>query len=57
MAEIPADALRQVISALGRYETEVNASKLRPSAARTYLLHARNFVRWLKGDFTPGATL
>ncbi|GAB4273949.1 hypothetical protein [Thermincola ferriacetica] len=28
---------------------------LKPSAAKTYLLHSTNFVRWCKGDFEPGA--
>ena len=48
---------KYVEHALREYETEVDASKLRPNARYTYLLHARNFVRWLRGDFTPGGTL
>lgn len=40
------------------YEKEVlNAKKsdlLTESTARTYLLHANNFVKWCKGDFVPG---
>ncbi|MBU3130461.1 hypothetical protein [Clostridium tagluense] len=27
---------------------------LKESAASTYLLHSRNFIRWCKGDFMPG---
>jgi hypothetical protein len=51
------ETLRDVEQALRRYEQEVAAAGLKPSSAHTYILHARSFVRWLKGDFTPGATL
>lgn len=54
MSQIPAESLRQVIAALKRYEREVEQSKLSPTTKRTYILHATNFVRWLKGEFTPG---
>jgi hypothetical protein len=40
------------------YEEEVNEKLknglLKPSAAKTYLRHSGTFVRWCKGDFTPG---
>lgn len=39
---------------LREYEREVEASGLGALTKQTYLLHARNFVRWLSGDFTPG---
>jgi hypothetical protein len=54
MRQIPAEALHQVTEALKRYEREVEQSKLRPSTKRTYIVHANNFVRWLKGEFAPG---
>ena len=57
MAEINPEALRLVEAAWERYQQEVEASRLKPSAKRTYLLHSKNFVRWLDGDFTPGGTL
>ncbi|MDO8749789.1 MAG: hypothetical protein Q7K03_01400 [Dehalococcoidia bacterium] len=57
MAEINPDALRLVKAAWERYQEQVEASRLQPSAKRTYLLHSKNFVRWLEGDFTPGGTL
>ena len=57
MAEITPKALTAVKSALENYEKEVKASKLQPKSARTYLVHARHFVRWLEDDFTPGGTL
>ena len=47
-------AVRQ---ALEIYEAEVNASGVQPRTRTTYLTHARNFVRWIEGDFKPGATL
>jgi len=57
MAEIRPQALAAVKAALEQYEIEVKASKLQPNSQRTYLLHARNFVRWIEGDFRPGGTL
>lgn len=46
-----------VQSALGIYEKEVEESDLERNTKDTYIRHARSFVRWLDGDFTPGATL
>jgi len=57
MAEISPQALVEVKKALERYEIEVEKSKLQPNSQQTYLLHARNFVRWIEGDFSPGGTL
>ena len=57
MAKISLQALAAVKVALEHYETEVKSSKLQPKSQRTYLLHARHFVRWIEGDFTPGGTL
>lgn len=41
------------------YEIEVNEKLknglLKESAAKTYLLHSSNFIRWCKDDFFPGA--
>jgi len=47
--------LEEIESALREYEKEVELSNLTPSAKQTYLLHSENFVKWLKGEFTPGA--
>ena len=52
-------ALDEVEKALEQYR-ELLASleaegTLKPSAAKTYILHSENFVRWLKDDFDPGA--
>jgi hypothetical protein len=57
MPEISHGALKMVQEALERYILVVEASNCRPSSKRTYLLHARHFVRWLDGDFEPGGTL
>ena len=57
MPKVKADTLQAVQDALERYELEVSETLLTPSAKRTYLLHARHFVRWLADDFEPGATL
>lgn len=52
---ISKNALREVEDALQEYETEVHASDMTDSTKRTYILHTRNFVRWLKAEFVPGA--
>ena len=52
-------ALEEVEKALEEYRELLAAREaegtLKPSAAKTYILHADNFVRWLKDDFDPGA--
>lgn len=49
---------RQLAKLLGDYEKEVLEAKknglLTESTAKTYLLHASNFVKWCKNDFVPG---
>lgn len=57
MPHVPNDALRQVQEALERYEKVVEDSCLKRSTRDTYIVHARNFVRWLDDDFEPGGTL
>ena len=57
MPEISPQALTEVETALKVYESEVEASRLRKATKETYLVHSRNFVRWLNGDFEPGARL
>lgn len=42
-------------SVLDEYRQEVNATDMVPSAKETYIRHAEHFVRWMDGDFTPGA--
>ncbi|MDQ6481802.1 hypothetical protein [Dyadobacter sp. LHD-138] len=42
---------------LEKYMTEIEASELKPLAANIYLTHAKNFVRWIEGEFTPGGRL
>jgi hypothetical protein len=54
MPKVSADAMREVEAALKQYDAEVHASGLQPKTVRTYVLHATNFVRWLKDDFVPG---
>ena len=50
-------ALQQVKDALEKYKRAVESTDMQPSTKQTYLLHARNFVRWLDDDFDPGATV
>jgi hypothetical protein len=54
---------REVINEMTKlyeeYESQIEQLReqgiLKDSAARTYLLHSRNFVRWCKGQFEPGS--
>jgi hypothetical protein len=57
---------RQTIGAVGiadldrelaEYEQDLVLAGRQPMAVRTYVLNARQFVRWLAGEFIPGATL
>jgi hypothetical protein len=57
MAKVSPSALREIEAALERYQQEVQSSGLAPSSVQTYLGHAVQFVRWLKGDFVPGSSL
>lgn len=42
---------------LETYMTEIESSELKPLAANIYLTHAKNFVRWIEGEFVPGGRL
>ena len=57
MPKVSSLTLQEVQEALRRYEETVEASSLRLSSKNTYLLHARQFVRWLADDFEPGETV
>ena len=57
MPEIGPQALAEVKAALERYEAEVSGSKLSKDSQDTYSNHAKQFVSWLEGNFTPGWTL
>jgi hypothetical protein len=39
------------------YIREIESSELKPLAANIYLTHAKNFVRWINGEFVPGGRL
>ena len=51
--KISASALTEIEQALEKYEEQVNAANIRITTKSTYLLHADNFVRWLRGEFQP----
>ena len=57
MPRARSETVREVARALGQYEDEVQRAGPAPNTVKTYLLHARNFVRWPSDDFTPGETL
>lgn len=52
---VSASALSEIESALKSYGDAVLASDLSTSSQGIYLDHATNFVRWIKGEFQPGA--
>ena len=54
MQRLSDQALSEVQEALRLYIAEVEKAKLQPSTIQSYLLNAKNFVRWLEGDFEPG---
>ena len=43
-----------VKDALREYEEEVEGTNLTRSSKDSYIGHAKEFVRWLDGTFTPG---
>lgn len=49
---------RRLEELLREYENDVlqamRSGLLTESTARTYLLHANNFLKWCKDDFVPG---
>ena len=50
-----ATTMNEVSAAFLAYREVVSASGLAPQSQRTYVRHAETFVRWLHGDFVPGA--
>ena len=48
-------ALSEIESALKQYGDAVLASDLSETSQGIYIVHATNFVRWIKGEFQPGA--
>jgi len=40
-----------------QYVQEVEFSGIKPLSMEIYKSHSKNFVRWIGGDFVPGAKL
>ena len=57
MPKVTPSAITEVKAALAVYIAEVEAAPLQPATMRTYCHHARQFVRWLNGEFEPGAAV
>ncbi len=55
--KVSIQALGEVQAAIDDFEREVKAAGLTRSSEQTYILHARQFVRWLGDDFSPGGHL
>ena len=57
MVKVSPNTLREIRAALEEYKSIVTLSEdLTAQTKKTYLEHPENFVRWLEGDFYPGAT-
>ena len=54
MPRVSEACFEQVKQLLEQYIDEVDRSGLTEKSARTYKLHAEQFVRWLDHDFIPG---
>lgn len=52
------DIIMEMTRLYNEYQQEIEALRkngiLKQSAANTYLLHSKNFVRWCKDEFEPG---
>lgn len=55
--QISEAALKEVAEAYDRYQNIVREAPLSPTTKSTYLLHSRNFLKWLDGDFVPGGRI
>ncbi|MCF0057008.1 hypothetical protein [Dyadobacter sp. CY356] len=51
------ESLTEISRLLDMYISEIQSSELKPLAANIYLTHAKNFVRWIEGEFVPGGRL
>ena len=53
------EVMREIERLYNEYEKEVytarKSGQLMENTVKTYLLHSRNFVKWCKGLFVPGA--
>jgi hypothetical protein len=54
-SRISSDALFEVENAFRAYCADVEESDLSVSSQATYVDMASGFIRWLKGDFSPGS--
>ena len=52
---LSSSTISEIESALREYGDAVLASDLSATSQGIYLDHATNFVRWIKGEFHPGA--
>lgn len=50
----PIEVVRDGLEA---WEHDVGKSRLTDTAKRTYIEHARSFVRYLEGTYVPGETV
>lgn len=39
------------------YRLEIESCGIKPLSCKTYISHSANFVRWIAGEFIPGASV
>ena len=55
MGKVSDHTLRTVEEAFEAYLSDLEASPLSGATKKSYAFHGRSFVRWLQGDYEPGA--
>ncbi|WP_138476462.1 hypothetical protein [Dyadobacter bucti] len=49
-----ANVVEEINRLLADYLREIENSDLKPLSAQVYQVQSKNFVRWIKDEFTPG---
>lgn len=49
-----ANVVEEINRLLADYLLEIENSDLKPLSAQVYQVQSKNFVRWIKDEFTPG---
>jgi hypothetical protein len=49
-----ANVVEEINRLLADYLLEIQNSDLKPLSAQVYQVQSKNFVRWIKDEFTPG---
>ena len=50
------NTLQEIVKLHAEYVKEVQESGIKPLSVEIYKTNSHNFVRWIKGEFTPGGS-